>query len=472
MAQSPAPAAPLLHHRYRIEERLGATRLAVIYRAYDERLQRPALVALLRQELAEQEALRRRFIAEAQSGARSLHPSLLQVYDSGEVANRPFVVTEYVSGRTLRELGPLTVEVALLYFRQIVGAVAACQAAGAPHPPISSANIVLVDEGRVKLVENWSMTPAEFGADIACYRAPERVAGHPPVAASVVYSLGLLLIEMLTGRRVVEGDDLNAIFQAQRNVVLPTLADLHPHIYLPSLAHMIARATAHDASQRFPDAHALSQALDDVRRAISHSTDRLAPRAAVSSASPAAVNGRGREASSPSVDSPAPVRPELQPVASAPPLDSIATMAHQSAMRGTRQHSLAALIVMVALFVLVGSGAYVLTSLVIEGLTNVRLPRPQVTLPENVPLPDWLTGVANGSGEVLTVTIGDVEGLNLRDEPGLNTRVIALLPNGTRVRKLEGPRSVDGVPWVRVRSEIDGRQVEGWVSQLYVRSEG
>lgn len=70
------------------------------------------------------------------------------------------------------------------------------------------------------------------------------------------------------------------------------------------------------------------------------------------------------------------------------------------------------------------------------------------------------------------MTIGDVEGLNLRDEPGLNTRVIALLPNGTRLRKLEGPRSVDGVPWVRVRGEIDGRQVEGWVSQLYVRSEG
>lgn len=472
MAQSPAPAAPLLHDRYRIEERLGATRFAVIYRAYDERLQRLSLVALFREELAAQEALRRRFIAEAQFGARSLHPSLLQVYDSGEVAGRPFVVTEYVSGRTLRELGPLTVEVALLYFRQIVGAVAACQTAGAPHPPISSANIVLVDEGRVKLVENWSMTPAEFGADIACYRAPEHVAGHPPVAASVVYSLGLLLIEMLTGRRVVEGDDLNAIFQAQRNVVLPTLADLRPHIYLPSLAHMIVRATAPDASQRFPDAHALSQALDDVRRAISHSTDRLAPHAATPSASPADVNGRGQRTSSPSVDRPAPVRCELWPVASAPPLDSMATTAHQSAMRGTRQHSLAALIVMVALFVLVGSGAYVLTSLVIEGLTNVRLPRPQVTLPENVPLPDWLTGVANGSGEVLTVTIGDVEGLNLRDEPGLNTRVIALLPNGTRLRKLEGPRSVDGVPWVRVRGEIDGRQVEGWVSQLYVRSEG
>jgi serine/threonine protein kinase len=461
-----------LHDRYRIEERLGATRLSVIYRAYDERLQRQALLALFREELALQEALRRRFIAEAQSGARHLHPSLLHVYDSGEVAGRPFMVTEYVSGRTLRELGPLSVEVALLYFRQIVGAVAACQAAGALHPPISSANIMVVDEGRVKLVENWRLTPAEFGADVACYRAPERVAGRPPVAASVVYSLGLLLMEMLIGRRVVEGDDLNAVLQVHRHVALPTLAEVRPHIYLPSLAHMIARATAPDPSQRFPDAPALSQALDDVRRTISRTTERLAPYASAPSAPSAAVNGRGPQASSPSANRPASASPDVQSVASAPPSESTATGVHQRVIRGMRRRSLAAFVAMVALFVLVGSGAYVLTSLVIEGLTSVRLPRPQVTWPENVSLPDWLTGVANGSGEVLTVTIGDVEGLNLRNEPGLNTRVIALLPNGTRVRKLEGPRIVDHVPWVRVRGEINGQPVEGWVSQLYVRSEG
>ena len=112
-----------------------------------------------------------------------------------------------------------------------------------------------------------------------------------------------------------------------------------------------------------------------------------------------------------------------------------------------------------------------LTSLALEGLTSIRLPRPQMSLPEGITLPDWLTGVADGSGEVLIVTIGDVEGLNLRAEPGLNTRIIGLLPNGTRVRKLEGPRTVDNVPWVRVRGEINGQPVEGWVSQLFVRAE-
>ncbi|MDW8213707.1 MAG: SH3 domain-containing protein, partial [Roseiflexaceae bacterium] len=439
--------------------------------AYDERLLRPALVALFREELISQEALRRRFIAEAQSGARRLHPSLLHVYDSGEVAGRPFTVTEYVSGRTLRDLGPLTVEVALLYFRQIVGAIAACQAAGAPHPPISSANVMAVDEGRVKLVENWSMTPAEVGADIAWYRAPERAAGRPPGTASVVYSLGLLLIEMLIGRRSATGDDLRATIQASQNSALLSLSDMRPHIYLPSLAHVIARATASDPSRRFPDASSLNQALDEVRRAISSATDRLAPRASEPSEQSVAVNGQGRRASAPSIDRPPPTPPDPQPVTAESSSDATATAAHQRVIRTTRRHSLAALITMAALFILVGSGAYVLTSLVIEGLTNISLPRPQISLPENVPLPDWLTGVADGSGEVLTVTIGDVEGLNLRDEPGLNTRVIGLLPNGTRLRKLEGPRIVDGVPWVRVRGEINGQRVEGWVSELYVRSE-
>ncbi|MCS7288093.1 MAG: serine/threonine protein kinase [Roseiflexus sp.] len=465
MAQSPAPAAPLLHDRYRIEERLGATRLAVIYRAYDERLQRPMLVALFREELVSQEALRSRFVAEAQSGARRLHPSLLHVYDSGEVAGRPFMVTEYVSGKTLRDVGPLTVEVALLFFRQIVGAVAACQAAGALHPPISSAHIMVVDEGRVKLVENWSMTPAEFGADIAWYRAPERSAGHPPGAASVVYSLGVLLIEMLTGCRAVEGDDLHALLRAHRNAALPILTSVRPHIYLPSLGRVIACATAPDPSHRFPDALSLRQALDDMRHAINSATDRLTPRAS-------AASSQGHQTSLPSINRLEAASPNPQPVTATPSSGPTTTADHQSVMRGTRQRSLAALIAMVALFMLVGLGAYVLTSLVLEGLMNISLPRLQLPLPENVPLPDWLTGVSGGSGEVLTVTIGDVEGLNLRDAPGLNTRVIALLPNGTRVRKLEGPRIVDGVPWVRVRGEINGRQIEGWVSQLYVRSEG
>src|SRR5690242_18432046 len=104
------------------------------------------------------------------------------------------MITEYVAGRTLRELGALSLEEALLYFRQLVGAVAACQAAGVPHPPITSNNVVLVEDGHVELLENWRTSPAEIALDAASYRPPERASGAAPTYASVVYSLGLLLI--------------------------------------------------------------------------------------------------------------------------------------------------------------------------------------------------------------------------------------------------------------------------------------
>src|SRR5215216_6216758 len=201
MTQSTPVSIPLLHGRYRIEEQLGAGRLAVVYRAYDQRLQRQVLVHILRKELLGQEALRQRFIQEAHSNARRSHQSLLEIFDSGEIAGRPYMITEYVAGRTLREIGALSLEEALLYFRQLVGAVATCQGLGVPHPPITSNNVVLVADGHVELLENWQT------------RAAERTAGAPASAASTVYSLGLLLIEMLTGKRVIQGDDPQVIAQ-------------------------------------------------------------------------------------------------------------------------------------------------------------------------------------------------------------------------------------------------------------------
>src|SRR2546427_11778321 len=93
MTQATPTTAPILHGRYRIEERLGAGRLAAVYRAYDERLQRKVLVHMLRKELIGQEALRQRFIQESHDSARRSHQSLLQVFDSGEGAGRPLMVT-------------------------------------------------------------------------------------------------------------------------------------------------------------------------------------------------------------------------------------------------------------------------------------------------------------------------------------------------------------------------------------------
>src|SRR5829696_9690595 len=184
MTQPTPVSIPLLHGRYRIEEQLGAGRLAVVYRAYDQRLQRQVLVHMLRKELLSQEALRQRFIQESHSNARRSHQSLLEIFDSGEIAGRPYMITEYVAGRTLRELGALSLEEALLYFRQLVGAVAVAQAAGVPHPPITSSNVILVEDGHVELLENWRTPAADAALEAACYRAPERTAAGAPQYAN------------------------------------------------------------------------------------------------------------------------------------------------------------------------------------------------------------------------------------------------------------------------------------------------
>jgi hypothetical protein len=111
----------------------------------------------------------------------------------------------------------------------------------------------------------------------------------------------------------------------------------------------------------------------------------------------------------------------------------------------------------------------------VDKLTNIELPRPALDLPAPPDLrsylPDWLTAVVGGEGPVLIVTGVPDEGLNLRAAPGLNSQVVGLLPNGTRVRKLEGPRTVDNVPWLRVRTKVDNQDREGWVSANFVKPE-
>ena len=186
-------------------------------------------------------------------------------------------------------MGALSVEETLLYFRQLAGAVAVCQGAGVPHPPISSRNLILVADGHVELVESWLTPPNEVGVDLACYRAPERTEGLPITHASAVYALGLLLLEMLSGRRVVSGSDPRAIAQAHLTANIPSLAEIRPSLHIPLLEQIIRTATARRPEDRYPDAAALGRASDDLWREMNSETQRLALPAAVRPRPAAAV---------------------------------------------------------------------------------------------------------------------------------------------------------------------------------------
>ncbi len=474
--------APLIFGRYRVHELLGETRLSSVYAATDERLHRQVLLHLLRKELAGQERPRERFISEIGQSARRSHQALLEVFDSGEAAGRPFMITEYVSGRPLRGLGVLTVEQALLYMRQVTGAVAACQShAGADtpiglyHPPISSSNVLLVDEGRVKLVDSWQLPPGEALTDMAHYRAPELSEGKPASPASAVYSLGLLLYELITGARPVGGEDARAIALAHLSARIPPLAQARPTLYLPAAEDLVARAVARYPERRYAGAAELAAALDGLWRNLGASTQRLAG----PSARPAAPQAPVR--SDPQIDlaedqEPAPPAPRPRPGAGItgrlrrkPAADQAGGVRQRNLTRG-----LVGWAVMIGLLLLVAAGSYVGVSALIGQISRGSTPN----LPSLPGLPSadtggplaWLSGLF-GRDEIYIVNLA--EGLNLRSQPDVNdpADILTVVPNGTPVTKLEGPVVKDNIPWLRVSVNSGGRRYEGWMSLNYLRQE-
>lgn len=478
-ASAAAMAAPLLFGRYRVLEALGEGRLAAVYSATDERLQRRVLLHLLRKDLAGQEPLRRRFVEEANASAQRSHPALLEVFDSGEAGGRPFMVTEFAGGRPLRALGALTLEHALLYARQVAGAVAVCQAhrspqspIGLPHPPISSSNVLLIDEGRVKLVESWLTPASAVTLDLAHYRAPERTQGEPPTPATAVYALGLLLYELIVGARPISGGDARTVAQAHLTTRIPPLAQVRPLLYLPGLEQLLARATARAPEQRLPDAAAFGAALDALWRDLSAMTRPLP-------VAPVAPRRWSRDAAPPApayaparLPDPAPAYPSaplFQPAplpdpGSAADTGSLQPVDRAALRRQNVARSLLGWMIMLVLLTGVGLGAYVAASYVVDQFFAIRWPQP--TLPRlGDSLPDWIPGVETGELLVVNSSVG----LYIRSQPSLDeTTIITVVPNGALVRKLEGPVAASGVEWVRVRTDVDGKLVEGWMSLRYL----
>lgn len=466
-------SSPLLFGRYRVTAQLGDTRLATVYAANDERLRRRVLLMLLRKDLVAQERPRARFLAEIGQMARRSHPALLEVFDSGEVGGRPFVVTEHSQGRPLGGLGLLTVEQALLYLRQLAGAVAVCQAqrdAAAPqglyHPPISSSNILLVDEGRIKLVDSWLLPLSEQQADLAHYRAPELSEGRPATLASDVYALGLLLYELITGARPVRGADARATALAHLSAEIPPLRQARPALYLPSLEALLARATARRPEQRFADVQSLGMALDSLWRDLGASTQPLGP--------PPGRLEAPRPIVAPVAAAAPAVRPAREPTAALAPQRPAQRRGGPGQARpleaGARRkqgwaRNLIGWLVMITLVLGVAGASYLAVSALVRQVSGLpSLP----SLPSGEGPFGWLGGLLGGNEEIYVVNIA--AGLNLRSEPDASdpTNVIAVVPNGATVRKLEGPQVEGNIPWLRVRAEVDGRQVEGWMSMNYL----
>ncbi len=256
--------------RYRILGTLGRGGFAVVYRAFDTVLQRTVAIKVLRSDRLQDPALRQRLEAEARLLANLSHPNLVTIYDFGWENGQPYFVMEYVDGWDLKTLirhgAPLAVERALELFLQICAGVGYAHRNQIVHGDLKPQNILVSRAGEVKVVDFgiaaalWSRDPDRTTWATPQYLSPEQAAGQPPTPASDVYSLGLILYEMLTGRLPFEAATPAELLQAHLTQAPPSPKTFQPG--LPDdLVEILLTCLEKEPARRYRNADQLARVL-------------------------------------------------------------------------------------------------------------------------------------------------------------------------------------------------------------------
>ncbi len=252
--------------------------MATVWRGEDPLLARAVAVKTLDPQLAADDALRVRFRREAIAAAAVAHPNIVATYDTGEDDGVAYIVMELVEGATLRQAidlhGALPPARAADIGAQVADALAAAHSRGLIHRDVKPSNVLVQLDGRVKVTDFGIAKAADQSADeltrtgnvlgTARYLAPEQVEGHPVDERSDVYSLGLVLYEMLAGRSPFGADTELATAVARLTSAPPRISDARPDI-APGLAHVVDRALAREPDDRWPTAAAMRDALTPFR---------------------------------------------------------------------------------------------------------------------------------------------------------------------------------------------------------------
>lgn len=267
----------LLEGRYELGPRIARGGTATVYRAVDTRLERTVAVKLMHPHLAEDPAAADRFVREARAAARLSHPHVVSVLDQGHAADGvPYLVMEHVEGSTLRDLlrrrGALTPREALEVMEAALDGLAAAHRAGLVHRDVKPENVLIAAGGRVT-VADFGLTRAvdqHTGSGTVLgtvgYASPELVTGQRVDTRADVYSAGIVLFELLCGRRPFEGAPL-AVAHAHAEGRVPDLRSLDPGVP-GALARLVARATARDPEDRPADAREMLEQLRAVRAVL------------------------------------------------------------------------------------------------------------------------------------------------------------------------------------------------------------
>lgn len=265
----------LAEGRYRVERVLGHGGMAVVYLAHDEELQRDVAIKVLADHLAGDGDFRRRFLREARVASRLSHPNVVGVYDAGESDGRPYIVMEYVSGHTLAEKEERTPEGVVVLALQACAGLEHAHAAGLVHRDVKPANLLLREDGVLKIAdfgiaraaEHTQLTQLGTVLGTAAYLAPEQAAGEEVTKAADIYSLGAVVYELLTGRPPYEFDSLPELVSKQSNGLITPVRDLVRSVPV-GVEAAVMHALAREPAFRPPSAAALADELASAETAV------------------------------------------------------------------------------------------------------------------------------------------------------------------------------------------------------------
>ena len=266
----------VLSGRYRLEAKLGSGGMSTVYLARDQTLDRPVAVKVMHREMSEQPEQLERFRREARAVAKLSHPNVVAVIDAGEDGGYPYIVFEYVEGENLKQrikrLGPLDPQESLAYAIEIARGLSVAHDRKLVHRDVKPQNVLIDAEGRAKVtdfgiarqLEQQGVTDTGRVLGTTDYVSPEQAMGHRVDPRSDVYSLGVVLYEMLIGDVPFSADTQVGVAMKHVNEELPDVQRRRPELSAAA-ALTIERATTKDISKRYKS---IGEMIDDLETAL------------------------------------------------------------------------------------------------------------------------------------------------------------------------------------------------------------